>query len=717
MDKNTPIYIAISGGGFHSHTAMSAWISGILHHSELESLEQIFENVRGISANSGGSWFMSHLGYSNAFVKSLLEDSQSEKSTWSSSGYLGKMGESFFSKDDEKASDMSIFSPVKIETFLAKYIDLFNVYAEIFPNGNRRWHQFVTTKVYEPLEKLGNAENGFETMKGKKLSETNDRLPWFREKDFVIAAGLLNSKVVLHATGGLGSTNQVYSVNSADGSKLRNFVPMCLSGVANGRKAAPVFVSGPQEVIYSEESKWRIPLTANHPQNLNLLDATIASSSAIAFLASESSIGEMIPSLNEGLTFEWISYQEADFAPPIRFGNDRIEILKTLERASYDEFANQKMARVADGGYLDNTSVVFQLRHMKENGDLKDGFHLVLFVNGSDEGVKYHGYEMNVGIATLFGHDGLSEAHRAERVKKGEKIQPEEGSIWNSPFSDLCMEIPSPHVFETEPLENNTAISMWNWKSKDEKISLQARKIPVTTVENKTYGISAGVMGTIYIFEVTQPESFPMPTHRDILETYEYLFETIRNEACAKNQALSHLKEALALKINIPTDPHPIPEIVKKNDNIVLQWNSDGSYLSSSDSGFRYYLATLNRLKSYAKIHKFDNMYSDNLHHGDLVRIKTTEQFKGIWNQRKLLGAFANSYELYYWSDSGDKTNWIIEKAAGTAQETEIAYGEKVYIKNKSYNQYLVFAKDGYLTTKKIQNPGDEHTWVIHRPE
>ena len=105
MDKNTPIYIAISGGGFHSHTAMSAWISGILHHSELESLEQIFENVRGISANSGGSWFMSHLGYSNAFVKSLLEDSQSEKSTWSSSGYLGKMGESFFSKDDEKASD------------------------------------------------------------------------------------------------------------------------------------------------------------------------------------------------------------------------------------------------------------------------------------------------------------------------------------------------------------------------------------------------------------------------------------------------------------------------------------------------------------------------------------------------------------------------------------------------------------------------------------
>lgn len=59
---------------------------------------------------------------------------------------------------------------------------------------------------------------------------------------------------------------------------------------------------------------------------------------------------------------------------------------------------------------------------MKENGDLKDGFYLVLFVNGFDEGVKYYGYEMNVGIVILFGYDGFFEVYRVERVKKGEKI-------------------------------------------------------------------------------------------------------------------------------------------------------------------------------------------------------------------------------------------------------------------------------------------------------
>jgi len=154
------------------------------------------------------------------------------------------------------------------------------------------------------------------------------------------------------------------------------------------------------------------------------------------------------------------------------------------------------------------------------------------------------------------------------------------------------------------------------------------------------------------------------------------------------------------------------PDVVKKKDTIVLK-TGDGRSLSSSHSGWRYYLA---KLRNNPLSHKLD-YNNDDLCDGNIVHLKTTEVFKGKWNQRKLLGAFADSYELYYWSDYGDKTNWIIEKAAGTAQETEIVYGEKVYIKNKSYNQYLVSAKDGYLTTKTIQNPGDEHTWVIHKPE
>ena len=158
------------------------------------------------------------------------------------------------------------------------------------------------------------------------------------------------------------------------------------------------------------------------------------------------------------------------------------------------------------------------------------------------------------------------------------------------------------------------------------------------------------------------------------------------------------------------------PDLVKKNHTIVLS-SRDGRYLSFSYSGNQYYYA---KLGNNPLSHQLDTNNED-LCHGNIVHLKTTEPFKDTWtrkwSQHKLLGAFANSYELYYWSDNGDKTKWIIEKAAGTAQEKEIAYGEKVYIKNKSYNQYLVPAKNGYLTTKKIQNPTDEHTWVIHRPK
>jgi hypothetical protein len=158
------------------------------------------------------------------------------------------------------------------------------------------------------------------------------------------------------------------------------------------------------------------------------------------------------------------------------------------------------------------------------------------------------------------------------------------------------------------------------------------------------------------------------------------------------------------------------PDIVKKDHTIVLS-SLDGRYLSFSYSGNRYYYA---KLENNPLSHQLDTNNED-LCHGNIVHLKTTEPFKdtffGKWSQRKLLGAFADSYELYYWSDYGDKTKWIIEKAAGTAQDKEIAYGDKVYIKNKSYNQYLVSARNGYLTTKKIQNPTDEHTWVIHRPK
>ena len=539
MNKNTPIYMAVSGGGFHTHTAMSAWISGLLRHTELQNLEQIFKNVRGISGNSGGSWFISHLGYSNEFVNALIKDSKSAQSTWSSSGYLGKMGENFFSTSKGNLAPE--------ERYLAKYVEYLDIYAQLFPSGHRRWYEFVTSKVYLPLGQLGNRKDDLSTMEDKNLNEMNDRVSWFQDKDFIIATALLNSTVVLHGTGGILSTNQFYSANPDDGSKsLSNVVPMFLSGVPEGRKAAPLFMSGSQRLTYRQnnmENKLEnSELRANHAQNIRVLDATIASSSAFAILASENTMREMLPNYVRDTLLSWVSWTEADFAPAIKFAENHIEILKTLERKTIKDYAEKKIARVAGGGFVDNSSVAFQLRHMKENDDLINGFHLVLFMNASSESITYYGHEMNVGIATLFGHDGLSESEEAKKKDN------EDNNVWLNPFGKLFMKIPSPHVFEAETWEKNKAKLIWSWKSKPKKISLQAYEVPVTTVENKVYGIPAGVTGIMYIFEVTQLGSFAMPRSQDDLGTYKVLFETIRNKACQENQAWPHLKMALGLE-------------------------------------------------------------------------------------------------------------------------------------------------------------------------
>ncbi len=329
--------MAVSGGGFHSHTAMSAWISGLLHHTELQNLEQIFKNVRGISGNSGGSWFIAHLGYSDEFVNALIQDSKSAQSTWSSSGYLGKMGENFFSTAKGNLAPE--------ERYLAKYVEYLPTYAQLFPSGHRRWYEFVTSKVYLPLGQLENRRDDLSTMEAKKLNEMNDRVSWFQDKDFIIATALLNSTVVLQGRGERSSTNQFYSANPDDGSKsLSNVVPMFLSGVPEGRKTAPLFMSGSQRLTYRQHNLEKnkpenSELRANHAQNIRVLDATIASSSALAILASENTMREMLPNYVRDPLLSWVSWTEADFAPAIKLAENHLEILKTLEGKTIRDYA------------------------------------------------------------------------------------------------------------------------------------------------------------------------------------------------------------------------------------------------------------------------------------------------------------------------------------------------------------------------------------------
>lgn len=153
------------------------------------------------------------------------------------------------------------------------------------------------------------------------------------------------------------------------------------------------------------------------------------------------------------------------------------------------------------------------------------------------------------------------------------------------------------------------------------------------------------------------------------------------------------------------TEEDPEPVMVKKNSRFKLR-SRDDRYITSSESATRYYYARLGQSPQIMKFGGGDRP----LVSGSVVHIKTTEKWQGKWKPRTLLGAFGDATELYYWSDYGSKSNWIIEKTDPGQEGAQVYYGDQVYIRNEAYDdQYLFPYKNNYLSTKKLEL----HPWTI----
>lgn len=88
MTKNS---IAFTGGGWNAMSGHSGWIGSALASGEHIqgsplSLDQLFEDTQSAAGNSGGSWFLSMLAYSEGFAHDLNYNSRS----WFDTGYFGE---------------------------------------------------------------------------------------------------------------------------------------------------------------------------------------------------------------------------------------------------------------------------------------------------------------------------------------------------------------------------------------------------------------------------------------------------------------------------------------------------------------------------------------------------------------------------------------------------------------------------------------------------
>ena len=88
--------LSFSGGGWNTHTALSATFSTALQKLRGDTqasanFGDLFGPTSSISANSGGAWFLGMLAYSQYFEDDLADQSDG----WFEAGYMGQMDQIF----------------------------------------------------------------------------------------------------------------------------------------------------------------------------------------------------------------------------------------------------------------------------------------------------------------------------------------------------------------------------------------------------------------------------------------------------------------------------------------------------------------------------------------------------------------------------------------------------------------------------------------------
>jgi hypothetical protein len=159
--------------------------------------------------------------------------------------------------------------------------------------------------------------------------------------------------------------------------------------------------------------------------------------------------------------------------------------------------------RFADGGYFDNTSILFALRTHQEVHGLERFKHL--HIQSSTPG------DVGTDIGLLFGCDTRDISNKCNSIVNNDYCSPIKCYNYStySEGVDLYLEIP-------ECFDKSTTISMVLWRGVYGGSQVQLNYIISTTIEHKSSGIRAGSICNLFIINVVSDDAvFPLPGTSD----------------------------------------------------------------------------------------------------------------------------------------------------------------------------------------------------------
>lgn|GEM_PF-3500383 len=515
------VYMALSGGGWRAHTAQSAWMMGLLdacraNNSKPEdcSLETLLSNAKVISTNSGGSWFNTMLVYSADFHDTLT--APNSYLTWGSLpsgpapsvGWLGYQRSLLGGAWDDYCDVCFDCNSAcgSCTSTSCNSCNSCNCLDEAFAEKIAHWtdHPFLwmdTIKgiVFQPWGMAG-------ALDSIRLSDMTKRLPWAKGKTLLIAATMVTDQVVLTES---DSDYLYYTVPALAAGSV---TPVSFASVMPPFRAPDFFSAGDMSLTYGKESTSAdaapAPVTINNTAvdgDVFVLDAVAASSAAGG---AEASVGVEI---HQNALAPWTDAHEAsDLAPAFRFDKMPIEFQPgSALPTDLQTLASQKVARLADGGYLDNSAVAHVLNFLQKN-NMADDFNIVAFDNVQQayQPSTRNADPVPVDIAYLFG--------------KGRPDNTEFCADVNDP--ETCVTVPIATVFEPDALESG--INLWNYEVGENKLIYT--KYSVTTVANPTLGVRGNTRGTLHVVASIYPSARTAPLTGDCdFATYNALVEFI----------------------------------------------------------------------------------------------------------------------------------------------------------------------------------------------
>lgn len=381
-------------------------------------------------------------------------------------------------------------------------------------------------------------------------------LPWATEKDLIVSAAMLTEDVVLtHYT---DFWHPLYSYQYYNASPRNsnvpsqvNFTPLFFSHNGSESTIAPDLLSaGDFDLTYQQEQHWQSERSFSHilsgsiGSNVKVIDASATSSAALGGLSSvyatedaeykDWHVGKILPN--------WFTaYGLADYAPAMTSAGNSLEFVTTLPGKGLSDGARELEAqsgiiRVADGGYVDNTTAAYLMKHMQNNRNrlLSDGsdymqnFHMVLFVNNTSPLTRIGNQNIPTDLCKIFGVPTIDPATEVGAAGAPGASAPSMSS-W---------------VFDKKAWDS---VSAPDWRySGTMETNLRYYKLNVTTVQNRSFGVEAGNHGVVHIFIGDNLNSGPSPSNHDDYVTYQGVYNATR-QGRAQGGGWAHLKEALGL--------------------------------------------------------------------------------------------------------------------------------------------------------------------------